>query len=196
MDAEEEINNKIQEVLKKIKEKKLLSTWRDLHIDYGPTTEDEKSLLLKLEDLGTIKLINLTYDDLTRTIKISGDIAQLDGIKLDIIQPNFDNLYEKSKNLSNSYKIPTKIIKSGSRDEIENIIKIKGIRGMQKKLLHTLSDFKPHDLNELKEKVKSKNIIGIKFELKGKLKKTDIDILETKGRGWGKSTYQLKKSNQ
>lgn len=107
MNAQEAVNKKVWGVLLKIKEKDILSDWADLGIiNFGYASKDEEKILLWLQDEKVIKLHNLTRMIRPGIISVTGDLSAFKEIKLELIQPAFDKLYEEYESSNNTSQAP------------------------------------------------------------------------------------------
>lgn len=155
MDAEEKIDNDIWNVLVKIKELNSLSHWRDGWVlNLGNVSDIEKKILFWLQDEKSITLLNLSRNP--KIINVPGDIQILEGIKIKLIQPMFDEVYEDFK--SNTTSKPELLSFKLTFSPKDGIIHYRGadyqFRGKSKALMAFLVDNKntPFPLEEIKVK--------------------------------------------
>jgi len=190
MDAEEKLNQKVWNVLCKIKEKELLSSWRDLSLNYGYATDDEERILLWLQEQKSIELINTS-----RFTNLSS-YEQPKEVKLKLIKPAFDEIYEEYKEKYAPQITPSEETKGTNKkvsaETIEKIIKSENIRGKQEKLLRKLSRNKSLSEKEIKKTTETRDCKNLKYQLKEKIKRHGLNIKVIRPKTWGgESLYQL-----
>jgi len=103
MNAQEAVDEKVWSVLLKIKEQDILSDWTDLGIiNFGYASKEEEKILIWLQDEKVIELQNLSRNLRPGIISVAGDSSAFKEIKLKLVQPAYDKLYEEYESLSNA----------------------------------------------------------------------------------------------
>ena len=191
MDAEEKVNQKVWDVIVKIKEKDILSDWRDLSLNFGYANDEEERILFWLQDEKCIELMNLSR------IPKSTYLHQPEEVKLKLIKPAFDEIYEEYRGEYASGNIATIQQKTSnkklSKEILNDITKSEKIRGMQKDLFRNLSNMKTQSKEEIERATGTADCKNLIFQLNKKLKKYDLHIVGDRPKTWGgKTLYRLK----
>ncbi len=163
-------------------------------IVYGYVAEVEKGVLFRLQVEGAIKLINLTRFSTPGVISIDRPPEE---IKIEVFKENFIKIYEEIRDELSSEKDlksqnDSSSSKGASKELINNLIKVKKIRGKEKRFIQALANLKPKSLKELTAHTETKDIKSLNRAVKKKLENSQWSIKTTRGTGWGKeSFYQL-----
>lgn len=192
MNARDLADKAVWNVLLKIKKQELLSDIRDLgKLTYGYPSKEEENILLWLQDEKAIKLDNLSRFPQRRIIS---EYAMPEQVKLEVVQPAFDKIYKEYDEYFNLPQGNERLLTRQGKKEISDIILTRNIKGMEKKLLHALSGFKPVSFKDLERETGTKSLKALKFSTQDKLKGTGWSIESPKKAGWGgDSFYQLEK---
>lgn len=162
-------------------------------LNYGVASEIEKGILIDLQDKKVIKLHNLrvTFWLPTRIIHPPGEIPE--GIKLETIQPTFDELYALQTDTGNEPPFPQNhTLNQVNKNEVFDYIKMHTRGKKRKKFLKILADGKPHDKKTLEEKIGVNDSKSIKSRVAILLKKTKWYIFTERPKEiMGKTYYRL-----
>lgn len=83
-------------------------------------------------------------------------------------------------------------VRGNIRQLVKDVIKVRNVRGKEKKFLQALSKMKPVSIQDLSVLTGTKNCKTLKFAVAKKLEGQPWSIKTIKGSGWYKSYYQLK----
>lgn len=185
MDAEDLIDKAVWDILVKIKKQEILNRLSST-ITFGYTTKEEEQILLWLQDEKTIKLLNLSRYPRTKPPGVMPE-----EIKLEPIQPEFDEVYQEYNDYFNPPN-PQKVKVKEAKIEIKEIIFTKKLKGKEKLFLQTLSTMKPVSLKELSLIIGTKHCKALKSAVHEKIRNTGWNIKTIKSSELGKdSFYQL-----
>lgn len=184
MDAEQKIIQRMWNVLVKIQENNILSNYRDLHINFGFATDEEEKILFRLQDEGVIELINLNRD--TRIINSMNPQE----VKIDIKQPEFDEMYNQFKSEQGSNKTNTGQADVNNKQAFTDFVKFSNFKGKEKKLLIALASMREKSSDDLEILLHTSSLKSLVYSVNQKLKNTNWKIVSHKYLG-KPSTYQL-----
>lgn len=187
MDAQDLADKAVWAVLIKIKKHGLLSDIRDLgKMTFGYPSKEEQNILLWLQDEKAIKLENLSRFPHR---KIISEYGLPDEVKLELLQPTFDKIYNEYDEYINQPQKNTRVSSQGAKKEIRDIIVTRDIKGMEKKLLQILSNLTPVSFTDLEREIGTKSVKALKFSVQEKLNGTGWSIESPKRSGWGNDSY-------
>jgi len=175
------------------------------HSSYGPIiceapSEIDKGALLYLQDLKAIKLLNLSRFS---TPSIIQDYSSESGqIKLEIVQPGFNDIYKDFKMIigKNDIELPTASEAShepdgtkSRKEVVTDTIKICKLKGKGKKLLRVLDSFKPVSESKIIDQTLTNNLKSLLFDVRKKIKRSSLVIDTIDPKHWEEEAfYQLK----
>lgn len=170
---------------------------------FGPASDIEKGVLLDLQDEGVIRLLNLSRSSITFLSEYH-DISE--DIKLEIIQPTFNEVYEEVKNeveanvssqvdggKDDQEPSAVRRDKRELRKEMNLIIKNKKFGVQEKKFIQFLAEkFKPEQIKDIGSEIGSKDCKHLKLRVQKKLAGTNFRIITIKAkRLYDNGSYQL-----
>lgn len=194
MEADDLILQEYWKVLQKIHKLYFFNYSLRSTIVYGYATEVEKGVLFRLQDEGAIKLINLTQFPTHGIISIG---IPPEEIKIEVFKENFIKIYEEIRDeLSIEKEIKSKNDKTTSKgvnkELINDLIKVKKIRGKEKRFIQALANLKPKSMKELATFTKAKDIKSLKRAVSKKFENSQWSIKTIRSSSWDKGGfYQL-----
>ena len=205
MEPDESTNQEYWKVLQRIKRNGFFKPSPG-PVEFGPASDIEKGVLLDLQDEGAIKVLNLSRFPTHIFSSRPSGISMSEEIKLEIIQPAFNEVYEEVKkeveikDLSqvDEYKDgrePSDVRRDNRelRKEINSIIKNKGLINQEKDFLQFLAKtFKPEQIADIGSEISSKDCKHVKQRVSQKLEGTNFRIATIKAKRFYKGNcYQL-----